>query len=296
MLYCYPNKQYNFQVDLEDTMAFIKRFSRFLIAEGKRNNIIILSAQMSYQALLAFIPFMMLLYNFLNWISSEMNDKFMTALSQFLPDSILDYFHTAAENTAITPISTGSNLLIGFFILYVSISAMFSLITSLNRIFGQGETRGIPGLLIQAILYLLLFLGMILFTIIFYALGENILYLIFNLLNLSQIFTVFLTVFGILYIAVITTLIFTLIYMFAPKNHLSFFEALPGGLFVSIGWMTLLFIYNIVAKPFLNLTTFFNDIQGPFSLCILIFMICFTLTLGGVINLYSIDKKETKGR
>jgi len=277
-------------------MAFIKKFTRFLFTEGKRNNIINLSAQMSYQALLAFIPFMMLLYNFLNWISSEINDKFMNALSKFLPNSILNYFHTAAENTINTPISTGSNLLIGFFILTVSISAMFSLLTSLNRIFGQEETRGIPGLLVQAILYLFLFLIMILFTIIFYAYGENILYLIFNQLNLSQIFTVFLTAFGILYIGVVTTLIFTLIYMFAPKNRLDFFEAFPGGLFVSIGWMFLLFIYNLVAKPFLNLTTFFNNIQGPFSLCILIFMICFTLTLGGVINLYSIDKKETKGR
>ena len=277
-------------------MTFINRFSRFLFTQGKKNHIINLSAQMSYQALLAFIPFMMLVYNFLNWISTEMNGKFMAALSNFLPASVLDYFHTAAENTINTPISTGSNLLIGFFILFVSISAMFSLIISLNRIFGQEETRSIPGLIVQAILYLLLFLVMILFTIIFYALGENTLYHIFNLFNLSQIFTVFLTAFGILYVGVITTLIFTLIYKFAPKNHLSFFEALPGGLFVSIGWMSLLFIYNIVAKPFLNLTTFFNNVQGPFFLCIFIYTICFTLTLGGVINLYSIDKKEYEGK
>jgi len=281
---------------MEDNMVFIKNFTRFLFTEGKKNNIINLSAQMSYQALLAFIPFMMLLYNFLNWISSEINVKFMTAFSRFLPDSILDYFQTAAENTINTPISTGSNLLIGFFILTVSISAMFSLLTSLNRIFGQKESRGIPGLLVQAILYLFLFLIMILFTIVFYAFGENILYLILNLLNFSQAFTVFLTAFGILYIGIVTTLIFTLIYMFAPKHRLDFFEALPGGLFVSIGWMSLLFIYNLVAKPFLNITAFFSNIQGPFSLCILIFMICFTLALGGVINLYSIDKKQTEGK
>ncbi|KNZ40281.1 YihY/virulence factor BrkB family protein [Acetobacterium bakii] len=276
-------------------MVFIKNFTRFLFTEGKKNNIINLSAQMSYQALLAFIPFMMLLYNFLNWISSELNDKFMTTLSNFLPDSILDYFYTAAENTINTPISTGSNLLIGFFILTVSISAMFSLLNSLNRIFGQKETRGIPGLLVQAILYLFLFLVMILFTIVFYAFGETILHYLFNLLNLSQAFTVFLTAFGILYVGVVTTLIFTLIYMFAPKQRLDFFEALPGGLFVSIGWIALLFIYNLIAKPFLNLTTFFDNIQGPFSLCILIFMICFTLALGGVINLYTITKKQNEG-
>ncbi|MGV8906580.1 MAG: YihY/virulence factor BrkB family protein [Acetobacterium sp.] len=274
-------------------MTFIKGFSRFLIAQGKQNNIINLSAQMSYRALLAFIPFLMLLYNFLNWASIEVNKKLIAELSKFLPASILKLLHSAIENSINTPISTGTNLLFGFFIFYVSVSAMYSLIISLNRIFGQEETRGIPGLLVQSILYLFLFLIILLFTIIFYIFGKNILYLLFNILNLSQTFAFFLAAFSVLYVSVVTALIITLIYMFAPKKHLNFFQALPGGLFVSIGWLSILFIYNIFAKPFLDLTTFFNNIQGPFSLCILIFMICFTLTLGGIINLYALDKKTS---
>lgn len=249
---------------------------------------------MSYQALLAFIPFMMILYNFLNWISRETSERLIAALSNSLPASILDYFRSAMDNAANASISTETNLFIGFFILYISIAAMFSLIISLNRIFEQEETRSIPGLLIQAILYLFLFLVIILFTIIFYIFGENIFYFIFSILNISQFFALFLTAFGVLYVGIVTTLICTLIYMFAPKNHLNFFEALPGGLFVSIGWMFILFIYNIIAKPFLNFTTFFNNIQGPFSLCILIYTICFTLTLGGVINLYAMEKINGK--
>lgn len=275
-------------------MTFIIRFSRFLVTQGKKNNIVNLSAQMSYRALLAFIPFIMLLYNFINWFSSKMNDVFMAGLSKILPTSIIDYFHSASESAINTPISFGTNLVIGFFILYVSISAMYSLIISLNRIFGQEETRGTIALWFQSVLYLFLFLLIILLTIIFYLFGAKIFDLIFTIVNLSQIFDVFLTVFSVLYIVIITALVFTLIYMFAPKNHLSFFEALPGGLFVSVGWMSILFVYNIFAKPFMNITTFFNNIQGPFSLCIVIFMICFTLTLGGVVNLYSMDRKATK--
>jgi len=272
-------------------MAFIKGFSRFLISQGKQNNIINLSAQMSYRALLAFIPFLMLLYNFLSWASIEMNGTLMAGLSKVLPPSVTTHINVAMDNAVNNPISFETNLVFSFFILYVSVSAMYSLINSLNGIFGQEETRGLIALWIQSIIYLFLFLIIIFLTLVFYLFGAKIFDLIFIFLNLSQIFAVFLSVFSIIYCVIITSMIFTLIYMFAPKNHLGFFQALPGGLFVSIGWLLILFIYNIFANPAMNLTTFFDNIQGPFSLCILIYMICFTLTLGGIINLYALNQQ-----
>ncbi|MBK5244155.1 MAG: YihY/virulence factor BrkB family protein [Eubacteriaceae bacterium] len=275
-------------------MTSIKRFSRFLITQGEKNNIINLSAQMSYRALLAFIPFLMLLYNFINWASSELNGTLINGLSQVLPAAIMNDIDTAMDNAVNNPISLEANLVFSFFILYVSISAMYSLIISLNRIFGQKETRGMIALWFQSVLYLFLFLIIILLTIICYLLGAEIFDQFFAFLNLSHIFAIFLSIFSAIYLVIISALIFTLIYMFAPKNHLSFFEAFPGGIFVSVGWLLVFFIYNILTNPVMNLTTFFNNIQGPLSLCIVIFMICFTLTLGGVINLYALDNKAIK--
>jgi membrane protein len=279
-------------------MTFIKCFSRFLYVHGRKNNIINLSAQMSYRALSAFIPILMLLYNFINWFSAGVNATLVFVLSKILPQSIMDYVDLAMENATTISFSLGTNLILGFFILYVSVSAMHSLITSLNRIFGQKETRGIVVLWIQSILYLFLFLLIIFFTVFFYLFGEKLLAFIFSALNLSEFFAVFIILFTLLYIIIVPTLIFTLIYMYAPKTHLGFFEALPGGAFVSICWFTILFLYALFANAALDFNTFFFNLQGPFSLFFVVYLICFTLTLGGVVNLYgaeqSLLKKESQ--
>lgn len=268
-------------------MTRIKCFSRFLITQGKKNNIVNLSAQMSFRTLSAFIPFLMLLYNFINWFSASINKQFFEALAIVLPESIMSYVNFAMENATAYPVSSSTNLVIGFFLIYISVSAMHSLITSLNRIFGQEETRGLIALWVQSIVYLFLFLLIILLTLFFYLFGIKLFSFILGAFNLSNIFTIFITLFSLIYIIILPTLIFTLIYMFAPKNHLSFFQALPGGLFVSIGWIVILFVYGIFANATINFSTFFLNLQGPFSLFFVVYLICFTLTLGGVVNLYS---------
>lgn len=280
-------------------MTTIKCFSRFLITQSKKNNIVNLSAQMSFRTLSAFIPFLMLLYNFINWFSISINKTLFSTLSIVLPKSIMNYVNFAIENATSYPVSSSTNLVIGFFLLYISVSAMHSLITSLNRIFGQEETRGMIALWVQSIVYLFLFLVIILFTLFFYLFGEKLFSFIFSALHLSNIFTLFITLFSLIYMIIIPTLIFTLIYMFAPKNHLNFFEALPGGLFVSIGWIVILFLYALFANAAINFSTFFLNLQGPFSLFLVVYIICFTLALGGVVNLYStrnkvIERKEIK--
>ena len=169
-------------------MTFLKCFSRFLYVQGRKNNIINLSAQMSYRTLAAFIPFLMLLSSFINWFSASVNDTFIFVLSKILPQSIMDYVNLAMENANTISFSWGTNLILGFFILYVSVSAMHSLISSLNRIFGQEENRGIVALWIQAVLYLFLFLLIIFLTVFFYLFGEKLLALIFSTLNLSEFF------------------------------------------------------------------------------------------------------------
>ncbi|MDD3305937.1 MAG: YhjD/YihY/BrkB family envelope integrity protein [Acetobacterium sp.] len=267
-------------------MTFLKCFSRFLYTQARKNNIINLSAQMSYRTLSAFIPFLMLLYNFTNWFSAGVNETLVFMLSKILPPSIMDYVNLAMENASTISFSWGTNLILGFFILYVSVSAMYSLITSLNRIFGQEETRGIIALWIQAVLYLFLFLLIIFFTVFFYLFGEKLLAFIFSVLNLSQFFALFIIFFTLIYMIIVPTLIFTLIYMYAPKNHLGFFEALPGGGFVSISWFVILLLYALFADSALDFKTFFVNLQGPFSLFFVVYLICFTLTLGGVVNLY----------
>ncbi len=275
-------------------MNFIKCFSHFLYIQGRNHHIVNLSAQMSYRTLSAFIPFLMLLYSFVNWFSAGVNETLIYVFSKILPPSIMTYVNLAMENSHTLTFSLGTNLVLGCFILYVSVSAMHSLITSLNRISGQEETRGMAALWIQSILYLFLFLLLIFFTFFFYLFGEKLFFFIFNTLDLSDFFAVFIIFFTLLYTLVVPTLIFTLIYMYAPKNHLGFFEALPGGAFVCLSWTVILSLYALFDDAPLDFDRFFSNLQGPFSLFVTVYLICFSLTLGGVVNLYQAKPSKIK--
>ncbi|MGL4607519.1 MAG: YihY/virulence factor BrkB family protein [Eubacteriaceae bacterium] len=274
----------------------IKEFTYFMFKKSQDHHVVNLSAQMSYRLLLAFIPFFMLLYNLIHWFYSELSHSNLDFLSNILPKIFIDYISAAQINAQNTPISLGSNLLIGFFILYVSIAAMHSLIHALNRIFGQEETRGFFALWFQSFLYLFLFIFVIFLTILFYFLGENIITFVFSILHIPLAFFPILEIFTFIYLLGTVAIVFTLIYQYSPKVHLKFFEALPGGLFVALGWMLLFFIYQSFVNSFLDFTHYLKDLQGPFSLCALIFLISLIITLGAIVNLYVIKKNKKKER
>jgi membrane protein len=271
-------------------MKFLIRFCRFLITQGKQNNIMNLSAQIAYRMLSAFIPFLMLLYNFVNWFSAGVNETIVFFLSRILPPSMMAYVNLAIENASAVSFSWGTNLILLFFALYVSVSAMHALIIALNRIFGQAETRGTVTLWLQAVIYLFLFLIIIFLTFFFYLFGEKLFFVIADVFDLSGLFILLTTLFSLIYVLMVPTLIFTLIYMFAPKNRLSFLVALPGGIFVSTGWSVILTLYGIYANSALDLGNFFFNLQGPFSLFFSVYLIALTLTAGGLVSLYAASR------
>ena len=249
---------------------------------------------MSYRVLTAFIPLLMLIYNFINWFSRNLSNTFFKDFDWVIPNSILEYLYIAKAQSADISFSTSSNIIISFVALYISVSAMHALIVSLNRIFEHRDQRQGISLWIQAIVYLILFL-IILFLIFFtYIVGEYLLEFFFNWFQLSENLSFFLGIFSFIYILVVASIIFTLIYMFAPKKPLKLSASLPGGIFVSFFWIVIFIIYWFFVSVKLDFTIFFFQLQGPFSLLISVYLIAFILNLGAVVNLYSFKFLERK--
>lgn len=275
-------------------MSRIKDFFYFLFVQGRDSNVVNLSAQMSYRVLTAFIPLLMLIYNFTNWFSRKLDTNFLNDFSWILPSSLLESLTIAQEHSADISFSANSNLVISFFALYISVSAMHALIVSLNRIFEQREQREGVALWLQAIVYLILFLIIILLIFLIYIIGEYLLEFLFALFQLPDTLPFFLGIFSFIYLLVVTSIIFTLIYMFAPKKPLKLLASLPGGIFVSFFWVSIFIIYWFFVSVNLDFTNFFFQLQGPFSLLIGVYLIAFTLNLGAVVNLYSFKFLERK--
>ncbi len=154
-------------------MKTVRDFFGFLFVEAKKNNIVNLSAQMAYRVLFGFIPLLMLVYYFLNQVSSELNETMLVGLSKILPPEIMKYIISSMQNPFDTTTSPWTNVVFGIFILYVSVSAMHALIDAFNRILGQEETRGLLALWGHSAVYLLLFVVLVLLTLVLYVFGEH---------------------------------------------------------------------------------------------------------------------------
>ncbi len=268
-------------------MIKVKDFFSFLYTQSRDSNIVNLSAQMSYRILTAFIPLLMLFFNFTKWFSRNLDTAFLGEFEWIIPNSILEYLDIAKRQSADISFSASSNIVISFVALYISVSAMHALVVSLNRIFERRDQRQGITLWLQAIVYLILFLIILLLIFFIYIVGEYLLSFIFNCFQLSESLSYFLGIFSFIYLLVVASIIFTLIYMFAPKKPLTLAASLPGGIFVSFCWVLIFIVYWFFVSANLDFSNFFFQIQGPFSLLISVYLIAFTLNLGAVVNLYS---------
>ncbi|WP_411328010.1 YhjD/YihY/BrkB family envelope integrity protein [Eubacterium callanderi] len=109
-------------------------------------------------------------------------------------------------------------------------------------------------------------------------------------MNLSDIFIKFWQGFTLIYISAIIALLVTAIYMYTPSVRMSFFFALPGGVFVSLGWLSIIGLYEAFIKNHLQIESLFSSLEGPFSLIIVVYVFCIILTFGCVVNLFLLKK------
>ncbi|MEG0379875.1 MAG: YhjD/YihY/BrkB family envelope integrity protein, partial [Eubacterium sp.] len=213
-------------------MKFLIDFIRFVKLQEKKYSILNLSAQLSYRVLLAVIPFMMLLYNFLNWFSTKLNSDLLHNLKIVFPNFIDEFIHTATLNASGPQTSNWANIVFGFFILYASVCAIRSLILTLNKVMNIPEKRHYFTIWGISIVYLFIFIFFIMLVLYLYLSTQYFITAFFTSLNWSDYFIRFWRGFSLLYLITICILLLTGAYMFIPSKHQSFFSALPGAVFV----------------------------------------------------------------
>lgn len=267
-------------------MKLLHQFYNFVVQQQKQYSILNLAAQLSYRILLAFIPFIMLIYNLINWLTKDLDNRILESLHMIFPDFLDDLLTTATTNASGPQTSLWANIVFSFFVVYAAVCASRSVLLIMNKILLIPEKRNYFFVWGVAILYLIIFIFLIAAIFYIYIFTQKISTLFFEVIDLSAIFIKFWTIFTLIYICAITALLGTAIYMFTPSKKLSLFQALPGGIFVSLGWLSIVALYELFASVRLQNNSLFLTIKGPFSLIVVIYIFCIILTFGGVINLF----------
>ena len=101
-------------------MKLLYEFYFFVKNHKKNYSILTLAAQLSYRVLLAFIPFIMLIYNFFSWFAQGLNDQVLESLKVLFPGFLDEMFNTGPK-PPIGPILSLASL---FFTLQFVLSAL----------------------------------------------------------------------------------------------------------------------------------------------------------------------------
>ena len=256
-----------------------------------RLRIPIYAASAGFFILLSAFPALVLLLGLLRHTGLQVEDL-LDILEGILPDAL------AADAAAvITEAYTGiSGTLVGMSALTALWSAsrgIYGLLTGLNAIYGIRETRGYFRTRLICSAYTLAFLLMLLLTLVVHVFGSTLLTLFVRPGSFAAFLAETLDLQTVL-LAVMQTLIFTVMFMVLPDRKSAFRESLPGAVLASAGWLIFSDLYSVYVAHFAPLSSVYGSVYGV-ALSMLWLYCCLSIVFyGGALN-HCLQKQKRHG-
>lgn len=261
-------------------------FIYILIKKLDDDELIALSAQLSYSFVLAFFPFLIFLMTVIGFLRLD-SQQVLIFLETLLPDEIYLLVHNIVR--FVIDSREGSLLSLSLFLSIWSSSAGFrAVMRGLNKAYNVIDTRNYIIKIILSILYTigLVFLIVLMLILVVFGgiLGDlfvkffvdyidvNIVLNSWYLMRYTFIITLMVTVFAIIYY-----------YVPVVKNK-KLSSVLPGAIFTTIGWIVISMGFTYYVNNLSNYSTLYGSIGTVIVLMIWLFLTSMIILLGGEIN------------
>ena len=252
-----------------------------------------LAANTGYFIVLSVFPALLLMLSALRYTGLDLEDL-MELLSSVLPQALM----STAQGLIYSVYENASGAVAGLSALTALWSAsrgIYGLLTGLNAIYGVSEDRGYLYTRAISVLYTFAFEVVILLTLVLHVFGNSIIsflrdidhpaiQLLMNILDLRFLF-----------LLVLQSLLFTLMFMVLPNRHNGFLESLPGGLLSCIGWMVFSNLYSVYVTNFPSYANIYGSVYAIAISMLWLYCCLEILFFGGALNrllLFSNPKKS----
>lgn len=260
----------------------MKKVVMDIIVRFKKDDIPALGAQVAYNLILSFFPFIIFLmtligYTFLNRLEviNEISSLFPQSISELIKYTVLDV--RASKNNSVMSLSL-------IFTLWSASSGFNAVIKGLNKAYGVRETRSFVKLRIvsllctlgMSIIIIIMMVLLVLGTVIWNAVTRR--FYILHELTLVWVITKYL-------IVVSTTIfIFSLLYRYAPNRKLRWIEVCYGAIFSTGSLILVSAIFAYYVNNFGKYSMFYGSIGAIIFLLIWLFLVSIIIILGGELN------------
>ena len=229
------------------------------------------AANASFFLILAVFPGLLLLLGLLRYTPLEV-ERLGEMLASFLPGALAE----GAEEMILLTYDNTSGVTLGLSVVTTLWSAsrgIYGMITGLNGVYGARENRGYFHVRFLSVVYTFAFLLVLLLTLGLHVFGTGLLEAFPALINLRFFLLLFLQ-----------TGIFTAMYMVLPNQKNRFWDALPGALLASSGWLIFSNLYSVYVEHFAHLSNVYGSVYA-IALSMLWLYFCMAIVFyGGALN------------
>ena len=240
------------------------------------------AANASFFLVLAAFPALLLLLGLLRYTPLEV-ERLGEMLAGFLPEALAE----GAEEMILLTYDNTSGITLGVSVLTTLWSAgrgMYGMITGLNAVYEVAEDRGYFHVRFLSVIYTFAFLLVLILTLMFHVFGINILTLLKNHSHPAFRFLMEAVDLRFFLLLFLQTMMFTVMYMVLPNQKNRFWDALPGALLASAGWLVFSDLYSVYVAHFAHLSNVYGSVYAV-ALSMLWLYFCMAIVFyGGALN------------
>jgi membrane protein len=253
-----------------------------LFYKAKEDDILALASQLAYSLLLSFFPFLIFLLTIAGYSTVESSDV-LISLKNVLPYNA----YSLIDRTVIEVFDSRKGNLLSFSFIttvWIASTGFHAVIRSLNKAYDEDECRPFWKIQLISILSVLGLTFLIIFSLFILVLGNVLKYKFSVWFGVSDSFYFLWDFLRYLLTLIIMVFIFALLYKITPCKRLTLWDAIPGAIFTTIGWIIVSIGFAFYVDNFANYSRLYGSIGAVIALLVWLFLTSVIILIGGEIN------------
>ena len=239
------------------------------------------AAQSAFFFILSFIPFLMVFISLIKYTSITEDmlvqvvcDFSPAYIEKFLTGIVSEVYSNSLQFLSVTVVMA----------VWSSAKGAQSLLNGLNSVYRVNETRNWFVMRFWAVVYTLLFMLSIIFSLLLVVFGRNIQKLLRGDLSILQRFMNGVINARIYILLIVLITFFAIMMKILPNRKTKFISQLPGAIFSALGWYFLSFIISVYVDDF-NGFSMYGSLTTWVLVMIWLYFCMYILLIGGKINM-----------
>ena len=278
----------------------IWRVFRRLVWETATDNTTGLAAQMAYTLLIALAPVLLFLWHLLGLFGTDPAKLhgIFGVLKSFLPpdpkvQDVLDDFAASVVVTGSSGFIANAGILLG---IYCGTVFIATISRALSHTYGVTEPRNWWSKYIISFLLLFWFGILILFSFNAIVFGETLAGIAEVNLQLPIPLQQWVAALNLPFTALALIILALLLYLLTPENYLTIWQALPGAIFFSLGWITVTKLFQLYVARYSRYDATYLALASIIILLTWMYLTCLFLLLGGKLNAILRREREKRSK